>query len=125
MKVCISDLGFTCRSDDERSLKLRCGTPGYIPPELFKGHHFTNKADIFSTGVLLFTLVAGKHLYDGHDAKDVLKANASIDPSEMILTQVKRTSIECKNLLMQMLQTDPKKRFSAEQCLHHPWFKHD
>ena len=35
MKVCIADLGFACRIDDEAETRLRCGTPGYCAPEIF------------------------------------------------------------------------------------------
>lgn len=35
--VCIADLGLACRSTDEPELLFKCGTPGYVAPELLKG----------------------------------------------------------------------------------------
>ena len=36
--------------------KVRCGTPGYVAPEILKNHHYEYKSDIFSLGVVLFIL---------------------------------------------------------------------
>jgi serine/threonine protein kinase len=37
MQVCIADLGLACRSSDSQELLFKCGTPGYVAPELLKG----------------------------------------------------------------------------------------
>jgi len=37
-------------------LKTRCGTPGFIAPEIFGGNGYNEKVDIFSAGIILYTL---------------------------------------------------------------------
>ena len=40
-------------------LSLRCGTPGYIAPEVFRANDlniYDEKCDIYSTGVILYTM---------------------------------------------------------------------
>ena len=36
--------------------KVRCGTPGYVAPEILKNHNYGYKSDIFSIGAVLFIL---------------------------------------------------------------------
>ena len=59
LHVCIADLGLACRATDEKGLKLKCGTPGYLDPEVLKGQQYTAKSDIFSLGSLLFNVITG------------------------------------------------------------------
>lgn len=35
--VCIADLGLSCRLSEHELLSKRCGTPGYVAPEVLKG----------------------------------------------------------------------------------------
>lgn len=74
-KICISDLGLACKANNKEQISLKCGTPGYVAPEILKGHPFTPKADIFSIGSFFFNLLTGKNLFTGKDGKEVLLAN--------------------------------------------------
>ena len=72
MSVCITDLGMACRTDDHTELLMKCGTPGYVAPEILKGHSATTKADIFSLGSLFYNLLTGLSMYRGHTSQEVL-----------------------------------------------------
>jgi serine/threonine protein kinase len=37
LKICISDLGMACLTTNEVETKLKCGTPGYVAPDVLKG----------------------------------------------------------------------------------------
>ena len=37
-------------------MKSKCGTPGYMAPEIFGSKGYNNKVDIFSAGIILYTL---------------------------------------------------------------------
>ncbi len=39
-----------------KSLKLKCGTPGYMAPEVFEGQVYEEKVDIFSLGIVLYMM---------------------------------------------------------------------
>lgn len=65
LHVCITDLGMACRADDEDQICLSCGTPGYIGPEILRRKKFTQKADIFSIGAIMYNLVTLRPLFSG------------------------------------------------------------
>lgn len=65
LRLCISDLGLACKADNRKDCKLKCGTPGYVAPEVLNGEPFTTKADIFSIGCLFYNLLTFKHIFHG------------------------------------------------------------
>ena len=75
VKICISDLGLACLSTDEGETSLKCGTPGYVGPEVLKGASFTTKSDIFSIGSFFFNLLTNTNLFHGKNAKEMLILN--------------------------------------------------
>jgi serine/threonine protein kinase len=44
---------------------MKCGTPGYVAPEILKNEGYTSKCDIFSLGSLMFNLLTGFFLFSG------------------------------------------------------------
>jgi serine/threonine protein kinase len=53
----------------------KCGTPGYVAPEIFRTKNYDQKIDIFSLGVVFYILVYGKMPFEGKDQEEILKAN--------------------------------------------------
>lgn len=45
----------------------KCGTPGYVAPEIFKTKNYDQKIDVFSLGVVYYILVFGKMPFEGTD----------------------------------------------------------
>ena len=68
------DFGFAEKINYEK-LESRAGTPGFLPPELFKLHPYTEKGDIFSLGIILYCLISGYSPFKGKTYKDVLENN--------------------------------------------------
>jgi calcium-dependent protein kinase len=44
-------------------LYIKCGTPGYVAPEILRSEGYTNKCDIFSLGAVFFNLLTGLYLF--------------------------------------------------------------
>jgi polo-like kinase 1 len=103
MKLKVGDFGLAAKLENETERRMTvCGTPNYIAPELLegkKGHSF--EVDVWSTGVVMYTLLVGKPPYQSKDVKSTYKrilANAYSYPETLIL------SAESKSLISRMLE---------------------
>jgi serine/threonine protein kinase len=117
LKVCIADLGLACRASDRDDLNFKCGTPGYVAPELLKGFAFCPKSDIFSLGSMFYNMVTGKMLFSGSDTHQILFKNKYLDTTSIIETTCMHVSFECRDLLKKMTVSNPDSRPLAEECL--------
>ena len=84
LKVCFADLGLACKTTDIKSAMIKCGTPGYVDPDVLKGKKFNEKSDIFSLGSLLFNLISGRLLFFGKTAKEILKNNKNTNSQNYV-----------------------------------------
>ena len=114
-KVCITDLGMACRDDSLVDLSMKCGTPGYVAPEIIRGSaRCSAKSDIFSLGCLFFHLITSSHVFTGNNGMEILNANGKLNPQKLVQARVSRVTPECKSLLLWMLEQKPLIRPSAE-----------
>lgn len=123
--ICITDLGMACRGDDKDEIFVKCGTPGFVAPEVLKGKEATTKADIFSLGSFFYTLLMAACMFRGRDEREMLTQNKYSNPANTISRAVRGVSRECLDLLLKMVSVEPDTRPTAEECLKHPWFKAD
>ena len=52
----IVDLGFATFETEYRNLFVRCGTPGYVAPEVLNDKDYNCKADVFSAGIIFYMM---------------------------------------------------------------------
>lgn len=84
LHVVIGDFGFACNTADATAMKIKCGTPGFMDPEVLKGNLFSTKSDIFSLGCLLYNLITGKLLFSGKNYNTILFKNKFSDSTAII-----------------------------------------
>ncbi|XP_030626314.1 MAP/microtubule affinity-regulating kinase 3 isoform X10 [Chanos chanos] len=117
MNIKIADFGFSNEFTLGNKLDTFCGSPPYAAPELFQGKKYDGpEVDVWSLGVILYTLVSGSLPFDGQNLKElrerVLRGKYRI-PFYM--------STDCENLLKRFLVLNPAKRGTLEQIMKDRW----
>src|SRR5262245_23767832 len=64
----------------DTGVEFAVGTPGYISPEQVKGEELDHRSDLYSVGIILFELLAGRLPFTRDETMDVLLAHASEAP---------------------------------------------
>uniref|UniRef100_A0A7N8YHW2 non-specific serine/threonine protein kinase n=1 Tax=Mastacembelus armatus TaxID=205130 RepID=A0A7N8YHW2_9TELE len=120
----ICDFGFAKQLRGGNGLLLTpCYTANFVAPEVLMRQGYDAACDIWSLGVLLYTMLAGYTPF----------ANGPNDTPEEILLRIgsgkfsltggnwDTVSDSSKDLLSHMLHVDPHQRYTAEQVLKHSW----
>jgi serine/threonine protein kinase len=125
-----SKFGFTGLMKGLKGVKSASstGTTAYWPPERFKRGVTANAPmDMWAVGVILYTLLTGRHPFD-------LSGNTPEEETEMLIKEYQGTppldpevvghlSHSAIDLICKLLQKDPKKRLTAYEMLQHPWVR--
>nr|CDS23869.1 serine:threonine protein kinase [Echinococcus granulosus] len=113
----LADFGFSNTFRADKKLDTFCGSPPYAAPELFLGKKYIGpEVDVWSLGVILYTIVAGYLPFDAQNLRDlrerVLRGKYRI-PFFM--------STDCEMLLKRMLVLNPEKRYSLLSVMEDKW----
>jgi calcium-dependent protein kinase len=81
--LAICDFGLATYADEEKYLFVRCGTPGFVAPEIINIKDMTTKSDpisdIFSAGVIFHYLLFGNSIFEGKKYNEILGQNRSCE----------------------------------------------
>ena len=117
--VKIIDFGFSTCIPNDKKIKLFCGTPSYMAPEIVAKKEFAGPpADIWARGVLLYAILCGTFPFKGIDDKDLYKKimNGALSYPDHL-------SVNARNLITKMLNIDADYRPDAEDILNDVWLK--
>ncbi|GAB4823630.1 hypothetical protein N2152v2_010676 [Parachlorella kessleri] len=120
LKIC--DFGYS-KHELNSSAKTGVGTPIYMAPEIIYGSmkYDAKKADIWSCGVILFTMLFGRYPFDPEqrDYARHIVAGQYVMPEDVAVSQ------SVRDLLRRLLVVDANERLTLSQIMAHPWFETD
>ena len=121
MEIKVGDFGLATKLEfDGERKRTVCGTPNYIAPEILEGktgHSY--EVDVWSLGVIMYTLIIGKPPFETNNVKETYKrikmGNYSFPENAVI-------SEPAKDLIQSILVLDPHKRPKLDEILKHDFF---
>eukprot|EP00343_Euplotes_focardii_P009997 CAMPEP_0205829200 /NCGR_PEP_ID=MMETSP0206-20130828/37322_1 /ASSEMBLY_ACC=CAM_ASM_000279 /TAXON_ID=36767 /ORGANISM="Euplotes focardii, Strain TN1" /LENGTH=415 /DNA_ID=CAMNT_0053131687 /DNA_START=504 /DNA_END=1751 /DNA_ORIENTATION=+ len=124
MELKIGDFGLATKLefDGERKRTI-CGTPNYIAPEILEakqGHSY--EVDIWSLGVILYTMLIGKPPFETSDVKTTyrrIRMNAYTFPDHVNISE------SAKDMISKILTNDPAKRPTLDELLTHDFLNNE
>lgn len=112
-QIKLIDFGFCCCTSPDIRLKVFCGTPSYMCPEIvLKREYIGPPTDIWATGILFFAMLCGQFPFRGTSDKDLYK---KIARGEFEFPD--HVSREAVSFINKMLVVNPSMRGTASSLL--------
>lgn len=119
----LADFGIAKMLDSpEEVLTTMAGSFGYAAPEVMLKQGHGKAVDMWSLGVITYTLLCGYSPFRSENLPDLIEEcrNGRIVFHERYWRDV---SQDAKDFILSLLQPDPSKRPTSEEALRHPWLK--
>ena len=105
----ITDFGLAALSGQIQAHEIRHGTPAYMAPEQLAGKEVTPASDIYSLGLVLYEIFAGKRAFEADTLDGLLKQEESSAPTSLV-TLVKEIDPAIERVILRCLAPDPRHR---------------
>jgi serine/threonine protein kinase len=122
-------------------MRKPCGTWPYMAPEVLRILHgapgeYGQLVDMFAAGIIMFVALSGYHPFDPDGVNSPRRMQALMLRGAWSFDDWRHdngggggawslVSGEAKELIARMLETDPRRRITAQQALDHPWTRGD
>jgi hypothetical protein len=114
----VIDFGLSNKfTSGQATFSTACGSPPYVSPEMVKGHAYTQAADIWSAGVLLYAMSTAVLPFDDGDIQALFR---KIVTQEVAYPSFLSPALV--DLLRRMLTKSPDQRITLAQIKEHEWF---
>jgi len=125
-KVTVIDFGL-CDIVKRGVHSLRfCGSIDYVAPEVLSKNSYDGYlADVFSLGVVLYTLLFAEFPFIANERVNAMKQKKEQPKISFSESKIKRWKINplAKDLITKMLRTQPEQRLTLEEVKLHPWIR--
>jgi len=121
-RIMLVDFGLAKQMKDNQPLSTPCGSPAYVAPEVLERKPYGAEVDWWSLGVILYILLCGfPPFHDEHNNLKRLYKKIKKGNFQFVSPYWDGISNEAKDLVTNLLKTNPSQRFGAKDVLEHPW----
>jgi len=122
-QVLLIDFGVAQKRMITKVLTYAQGSPAYIAPEVWDGH-YTEHADIWSVGIIVYECLVGCRPFDHMKARDWMRLIAAGYDKKHDKIERMHCSESAKDFCRNLLKLKPNQRLTAEEACTHKWL-HD
>ena len=119
--VKLADFGLSSQFDQSSKFQMEsenCGTLKYMAPEQYAQKFYSRPVDLWSCGILMYTLVTSFHpLSSSNDSRS--SYSKKLSSPEWIFPDYFPSS--ARSLFLKLAEQSPIDRYTASQALNHPW----
>jgi len=116
--IYVADFGLSRVFEDSQQLNTYCGSPEYVAPEVLACVPYEKAVDLWSVGVITYILLTG--FLPFYDKNHTLLFD-KIQNVDYNWDDCPEVSPAAKHFIQHLLVKDPKKRYTADAALAHPW----
>jgi len=118
----LGDFGLAVQIEDGEKLYSVCGTPTYVAPEILAETGYGKEVDIWAAGVITYILLCGFPPFANEENDQDLLFDQILSASfEFTKPFWDSISQSAKELITNMLEVDPSKRYTAYEVMQHQW----
>ncbi|XP_060898368.1 MAP kinase-activated protein kinase 3 isoform X1 [Labrus mixtus] len=120
----LTDFGFAKETSLHNPLQTPCYTPYYVAPEVLGPEKYDMSCDMWSLGVIMYILLCGFPPFYSNTGQAIspgMKRRIRMGQYEFPNPEWAEVSQEAKDLIHQLLKTDPNERMSITQFMNNPW----
>lgn len=120
----LTDFGFAKETSLHNPLQTPCYTPYYVAPEVLGPEKYDKSCDMWSLGVIMYILLCGFPPFYSNTGQAIspgMKRRIRMGQYEFPNPEWAEVSEEAKELINQLLKTDPNERMTINQFMNHPW----
>ena len=120
-EVKLIDFGLSKAYLEGEHMRKVAGTSYYMAPEVLRGD-YSEEADMWSFGVVMFMLLSGRCPFGGHTDEQI---QDNVLRGKYVFKQAawEGVSNEAKDFIKKLLVQDYKKRMTAAEALDHAWMR--
>ena len=120
-QIKVTDFGLSKIVVPDEEMIESCGTPAYVAPEVLFRKGYRKQVDMWSAGVIFYTLVCRQLPFQSQDRKTTFNLIKEKNP-DMDNFSFRRYSKDTKDIIVKMLIKNPERRITPQQALKHKYF---